>query len=88
VGFIKRLLMIDYIEPGKPNQNAYIERFNRSYRTEVLDTWLFHDLDEVREMSWAWMLEYNEERDHDSLGGRTPAELLQQAENSTFEWST
>jgi len=80
-------VMIDYIEPGKPNQNAYIERFNRSYRNEVLDTWLFRDLDEVREISWAWMLEYNEERDHDSLGGLTPAELLQQAENSTFEWS-
>ena len=77
-------MLIDYIEPGKPNQNAYIERFNRSYREEVLDTWLFRDLDEVREISWAWMLEYNEERDHDSLGGLTPAELLEQAEISTL----
>ena len=51
-------ILIDYIEPGKPNQNAYIERFNRSYREEVLDAWLFRDLDEVRELSWAWMLEY------------------------------
>jgi len=72
----KNNVMIDYIEPGKPNQNAYIKRFNRSYRTEVLDTWLFRDLDEVREITWAWMLEYNEERDHDSLGGMTPAEAL------------
>ena len=78
-------IMIKYIEPGKPNQNAYIERFNRSYRTEVLDTWLFRDLDEVREITWAWMLEYNEERDHDSLGGMTPAEALKRARSSTFE---
>ena len=81
-------IMIKYIEPGKPNQNACIERFNRSYRTEVLDTWLFRDLDEVREITWAWMLEYNEERDHDSLGGMTPAEALKRARSSTFEWST
>lgn len=81
-------VMIDYIEPGKPNQNAFIERFNRSYREEVLDTWLFRDLDEVREITWAWMLEYNEERDHDGLGGLTPAEALQRARVSTFELST
>ena len=80
--------MIDYIEPGKPNQNAYIERFNRSYREEVLNTWLFRDLNEARELSWAWMLEYNEERDHDGLGGLTPAEVLQLSRISTFEWST
>jgi len=79
---------IDYIEPGKPNQNAYIERFNRSFRTEVLDTWLFRNLDEVRELAWAWMLEYNEERDHDSLGGLTPAEVLANARVSTFGLST
>jgi putative transposase len=81
-------IMIDYIEPGKPNQNAFIERFNRSYRNEVLDTWLFRNLDEVRELTWAWMLEYNEERDHDGLGGLTPAEALQNARISTLEWST
>ena len=81
-------ILIDYTEPGKPNQNAYIERFNRTYRTEVLDTWLFGDLDEVREMTWAWMLEYNEERDHDSLGGMTPIEALENAKSSTFELST
>lgn len=79
---------IDYIQPGKPNQNAYIERFNRSYRTEVLDTWLFRDLDEVREITWAWMLEYNQERDHDNLGGLTPIEALKTVRDSTFEVST
>ena len=81
-------IFIDYIEPGKPNQNAYIERFNKSYRNEVLDTWLFQNLDEVREITWHWMLEYNEERDHDGLDGLTPAEALEEARNSTFEVST
>ena len=81
-------ILIDYIEPGKPNQNAFIERFNKSYRNEVLDTWLFRTLDEVREITWAWMLEYNEERDHDGLDGLTPVEALQQARVSTFELST
>lgn len=66
----------------------YIELFNRTYRTEVLDTWLFASLEEVREITWAWMLEYNEQRDHDALGGLTPAEVLQQANVSTFELST
>lgn len=81
-------ILIDYIEPGKPNQNAYIERFNRSYREEVLDTRLFRTLDEVRELTWAWMLEYNEERDHDGLNGLTPAEALQLARMSTSELAT
>ena len=84
----KNGVMLDYIEPGKPNQNAFIERFNRSYRSEVLSTWLFRNLDEVGEITWAWMLEYNEERDHDGLGGLTPAEVLANAKVSTLEWST
>ena len=81
-------IMIDYIEPGKPNQNAFIGRFNRPYRGEVLDIWLFRDLDEVRELSWAWMLDYDEERDHDGLGGLTHTEVLKQSRISIFEWST
>ena len=41
-------VLVDYIEPGKPNQNAYIERFNRDYRTEALNLYLFRNLREVR----------------------------------------
>ena len=69
---------ICYIEPGKPNQNAYIERFNRSYRTEVLNPHLFSSLAQVRELSWAWMLSYNEERPHESLGNLPPSEFKKQ----------
>jgi putative transposase len=66
---------IIYIQPGKPNQNAYIERFNRSFRTEILDAYIFHTLEQVREIAWAWRITYNEERPHQSLGNITSAEF-------------
>ena len=78
-----------YIQPGKPNQNAYIERFNRTYRNEVLDVYLFDTLDQVREISYGWLTTYNELRPHDSLGGIPPTQFREQlAENSSFELST
>ena len=81
-------MAIQYIQPGKPNQNTYIERFNRTYREELLDQYLFASLDDVREATYWWMIEYNEERPHDGLGDRTPHEARQQAAgNSTFELS-
>lgn len=81
-------MVIQYIQPGKPNQNAYIERFNRTFREEVLDQYQFACLDDVREAAWRWMAEYNEQRPHDSLGDLTPAEFRQRfAESSTFALS-
>jgi putative transposase len=82
-------MTIQYIQPGAPNQNAYIERFNRTYRNELLDLYLFRDLDEVREATYWWMMEYNEQRPHDSLDDLTPAEYLSKnAGNSIFQLST
>ena len=62
-----------YIQPGKPQQNGFVERFNGSFRREFLDAYLFENLNQVREMAWFWRLDYNEERTHGSLGN-----LLQQ----------
>jgi putative transposase len=61
------------IQPGKPTQNAYIERFNRTFRQEVLDLYAFSELDEVRDESTRWLFRYNHDRPHRALDRQTPA---------------
>lgn len=61
-----------HIQPGKPTQNAYIERFNRTFRTEVLDRYVFENLNEVRRMAEDWRHRYNHQRPHRALGGLPP----------------
>jgi putative transposase len=65
-----------FIEPGKPDQNAFVERFNKTYRQEVLDAYLFASLSKVRDISEMWIHEYNEERPHDSLGRQPPLTFM------------
>lgn len=69
-------IQIDYIQPGCPYQNGYIERFNRTYREGVLDMYLFGSLNEVRHITDDWMQLYNYERPHDGLNDLTPIEFL------------
>lgn len=80
-------MAIQYIQPGKPNQNAFIERFNRTYREEVLDLYLFEDLDQVREETHRWLQSCNESWPHDSLGDLGPLHYAKGARVFTFDLS-
>lgn len=61
-----------FIEPGRPAQNAFMERFNRTYREEVLDLYAFSSLTEARFLTEQWLEQYNAIRPHAALGGLTP----------------
>jgi len=69
-------ITIRFIQPGKPDQNAYIERFNRSYRQDVLDSYMFSSLQEIRAVTEEWIADYNTERPHDGLGRVPPLTFL------------
>ena len=63
-----------YIDPGKPQQNAFIESFNGSLRDELLNEEIFDSLDDARRKLALWRYDYNTIRPHSSLGNKTPAE--------------
>ncbi len=86
---------LDFIRPGKPVENAYIESFNGRLRDECLNVNEFLSLNDARAKLEAWRQDYNEHRPHGALGNLTPSEYLQigqkpglpELEFSSSDWS-
>jgi len=68
-----------YIQPGKPTQNAYIERFNRTARHEWLELYLFETVGQAQLLATQWLWTYNNERPYSAIGGVPPRKLLEAA---------
>jgi len=64
-----------FIQPGKPNQNGLVERFNRTYREDILDAYIFESIEQVQIVSENWQSEYNYGHPHQSLQGKSPMEF-------------
>jgi len=78
-----RDVKLQFIEPGRPMQNGYIESFNGKLRDECLDQNWFLDLAEAREITEDYRRDYNEERPHSALGNQTPNEFARRAAGDT-----
>jgi putative transposase len=75
----KRGIALAYIQPGKPQQNAYVERYNRTVRQEWLGQHIFATIEEARDHATRWLWTYNNERPNMANGGLTPAQKLKNA---------
>ncbi|MFV0530506.1 MAG: integrase core domain-containing protein [Flavobacteriales bacterium] len=67
---------LHYIQPGKPTQNSLIERFNRTFRTDFLDVYLFENIKQMRNYAEVRMWKYNNERPHSTLQYLMPRDFL------------
>lgn len=72
-----RGIKLDFIRPGKPVENAYIESFNGRLRDECLNDQVFTTLEDAREKIESWRADYNGCRPHGSLGNLTPGEYIE-----------
>lgn len=72
----RRGIQLVHIQPGKPQQNAYVERYNRTVRYDWLGHYLFDSIDEVQAFASDWLWTYNHERPNMALGGITPKQKL------------
>lgn len=84
-------ITMQYIQPGKPSQNALMERFNRTYRTEILDAFIVESLADVRAAIAGFLHNYNTRRPHDSLGwvqSHTFLPRLTAADSLSYQLST
>jgi putative transposase len=70
-------IKLKYIQPGKPTQNACIERFIRSYCEDILDAYLFEDIAQLRDLSWNWMEDFNLNHPHKSLNRLSPLKYIE-----------
>lgn len=75
----KQGITLSHIQPGKPQQNAYIERYNRTVRHEWLDQCIIKSIEEAQEFATKWLWTYNNERPNMGIGGITPAQKLKMA---------
>jgi len=75
----KQGVRLDYIQPGNPQQNAYIERYNRTVRGEWLGQNIFETIEEAQEQATKWLWTYNNDRPNMGIGGITPAMKLKLA---------
>ena len=72
----KHSIRLDFIQPGNPQQNAYIERYNRTVRYDWLEQYLWTEIVEVQDYATKWLWTYNHERPNMALGGITPMQKL------------
>ena len=68
-----------YSEPGKPMQNGFVERFNRTFREDILDAYLFSSISQFNVLAEKWMEDYNNTHPHKSLGNKSPREYAQRS---------
>ena len=75
----KKSIRLQHIQPGKPQQNAYIERYNRTVRHEWLDQHIIETIEEAQDFATQWLWTYNNDRPNMGIGGVTPAHKLKMA---------